>query len=69
MTTIGLFDGARHVGSVALPPGQDMPEAVIRGADVFLYFNGERLSAGEPRLELAPGESARFLKLRGVLRA
>jgi hypothetical protein len=72
MTAIGLFDGTRHVGSAAIPPGQEMPEAVIRGDEVFLYFQGDQLDPrqrpSEGRLELRPDESARFLKVSSVLR-
>ena len=72
MTVIGLFDGTRHVGAVTLPAGRAMPDAVIRGAEVFLYFQGDQLEAGQRpdarRLALEPGEGARFLRAANVLR-
>lgn len=69
--TVGLFDQTRHVGSASLPAGRSMPEAVIRGDELFLYFQGDQLipgqRPGDMRLELQPGECARFLKVTDVV--
>lgn len=64
MSDLGLFDGAKHVGTATLPPGREMPGAVVRGREVFVYF---QQSAAGDQLNLEPGEGARFLKVDGVL--